>query len=65
MEAYRGTVSLPVEAGEHKRIEYALDGSSWQSYHAPVTIGNGIHTLRVHACKLSMFSATSTNVTVI
>lgn len=30
-------------------IEYALDGSSWQSYNAPVTIGDGIHTLRVRA----------------
>jgi hypothetical protein len=31
------------------RIEYALDGSPWQSYNAPVTIGDGIHTLRVRA----------------
>jgi type II secretory pathway pseudopilin PulG len=31
------------------RIEYALDGASWQAYTAPVTVGDGIHMLRVRA----------------
>jgi hypothetical protein len=31
------------------RIEYALDGASWQAYTAPVTVGDGIHILRVRA----------------
>jgi len=31
------------------RIEYALDGASWQAYTAPVTVGDGTHILRVRA----------------
>ncbi|MGQ9851751.1 MAG: OmpL47-type beta-barrel domain-containing protein, partial [Aggregatilineaceae bacterium] len=32
-----------------EQMEYALDGSSWQPYNAPVTVGDGVHTLRVRA----------------
>lgn len=31
------------------RIEYAIDGGNWQPYHAPVTIGDGEHSLRLRA----------------
>ncbi len=31
------------------RIEYALDGGAWQPYVAPVSVGDGVHTLRVRA----------------
>lgn len=32
---------------EVSRIEYALDNANWQPYTAPVTIGDGTHTLHV------------------
>ena len=43
------TASASDDGSGLARIEYALDGASWQAYTAPVTVGDGMHILRVRA----------------
>jgi len=50
---YAGQVTFTAEASDAgsgvARVDYALDGASWQAYTAPLVIGDGEHTLGVRA----------------
>ncbi len=64
---YLTQVTLTVTAAESgsglARIEYAAEGGAWQPYTAPVTFGDGAHSLRIRAVDLAGNAAESAPLT--